>query len=230
MTTDNELTPAHEDYLEAIYIISRVNGSARVADIARFLDVKMPSVSSSMKKLSDMGYIKYEKRHLVELTSVGEEAARAVNRRHEELFSFFHDVLGVERKEAQDSACKSEHVLSPKVVEAIIRMRQWMTTLPEDIASDFASSVRMTSHLNERKDCETLADARPGDVLQVTGVDTTTDTGKRIVAMGLVPGTVVELVRLAPLGDPMEVKFMGFHLSLRKAEAALVTTSRQVEM
>jgi Fe2+ transport system protein FeoA len=37
--------------------------------------------------------------------------------------------------------------------------------------------------------------------------------------MGLVPGTSVTVVRLAPLGDPIDVSVRGYHLSLRKSEA-----------
>jgi len=38
--------------------------------------------------------------------------------------------------------------------------------------------------------------------------------------MGLIPGTEVTVVRLAPLGDPMDLKVRGYHLSIRKREAA----------
>ena len=41
----------------------------------------------------------------------------------------------------------------------------------------------------------------------------------RLREMGVLPGTVVTLVRTAPLGDPMEIKVRGYHLTLRKAEA-----------
>lgn len=41
----------------------------------------------------------------------------------------------------------------------------------------------------------------------------------RLREMGLLPGTTVTLVRVAPLGDPIEIKIRGYHLSLRKAEA-----------
>jgi Fe2+ transport system protein FeoA len=40
--------------------------------------------------------------------------------------------------------------------------------------------------------------------------------------MGLLPGTTVTLVRTAPLGDPIEIKVRGYHLSLRKSEAEFV--------
>ncbi len=48
------------------------------------------------------------------------------------------------------------------------------------------------------------------------------DPPGRLLEMGLVPGTPVEVVRLAPLGDPMDLRVRGFHLSVRKAEAAHV--------
>lgn len=41
----------------------------------------------------------------------------------------------------------------------------------------------------------------------------------RLREMGLLPGTVVKLVRWAPLGDPLEIKVRGYHLSLRKDQA-----------
>jgi len=41
----------------------------------------------------------------------------------------------------------------------------------------------------------------------------------RLMEMGLLVGTPVELVRFAPLGDPVEIKVRGYHLSLRRHEA-----------
>jgi ferrous iron transport protein A len=44
----------------------------------------------------------------------------------------------------------------------------------------------------------------------------------RLREMGLLAGTQVTLVRCAPFGDPIEIKVRGYHLSLRKSEAAHV--------
>lgn len=44
----------------------------------------------------------------------------------------------------------------------------------------------------------------------------------RLLEMGLLVGTPVELVRFAPLGDPVEIKVRGYHLTLRKHEAELI--------
>ena len=49
---------------------------------------------------------------------------------------------------------------------------------------------------------------------------------QRLLAMGLLPGTPVQVVQIAPLGDPMEIEFNGMRLSLRKADAASVEVER----
>ncbi len=44
----------------------------------------------------------------------------------------------------------------------------------------------------------------------------------RLLEMGFVPGVEVALVKRAPLGDPLELRLRGFHVSLRRAEARAV--------
>lgn len=67
----------------------------------------------------------------------------------------------------------------------------------------------------------TLADLKPGAKGCVTGFADEAVPG-RLMEMGLLPGTAIEVVRLAPLGDPMDVRVRGYHLSLRRHEARLV--------
>jgi ferrous iron transport protein A len=51
------------------------------------------------------------------------------------------------------------------------------------------------------------------------------DTRSRLMELGLLAGTRVELVRFAPLGDPLEVKIRGYNLTLRRHEADLIFVS-----
>jgi DtxR family Mn-dependent transcriptional regulator len=51
----------------------------------------------------------------------------------------------------------------------------------------------------------------------MTGRGTVT---KRLAEMGIGKGALIEIERVAPLGDPVDVKVKGYHLSLRKEEAA----------
>ena len=62
-----------------------------------------------------------------------------------------------------------------------------------------------------------------GDHGKVTGFDKTGKAyRKRLLAMGLTPGTEFIVTRFAPLGDPVEIKIRGFSLTLRKNEAEVL--------
>lgn len=67
-----------------------------------------------------------------------------------------------------------------------------------------------------------LSELRPGARGEVAAVGGRGTGRRRMVEMGLVRGTPVEVVRVAPLGDPIDVKLRGYQLTLRRAEAALV--------
>ncbi|MBZ0137040.1 MAG: ferrous iron transport protein A [Planctomycetes bacterium] len=58
-----------------------------------------------------------------------------------------------------------------------------------------------------------------GATATVTNVQGDPQLQQRILEMGVLPGVQVQVVRYAPLGDPIEIKVMGYSLSLRKAEA-----------
>ncbi len=65
-----------------------------------------------------------------------------------------------------------------------------------------------------------LRTAPVGSRLRILGYANTHPIYKRkLLAMGLTPGTEIEVVRHAPLGDPTDIRVRGFHLSLRKDEA-----------
>lgn len=68
-----------------------------------------------------------------------------------------------------------------------------------------------------------LTRGEKGRVQSVAGVD---EISVRLLEMGLTPGCEVQLLGAAPLGDPLEFEVRGYHLSLRRAEAARV----QVEL
>lgn len=66
-----------------------------------------------------------------------------------------------------------------------------------------------------------------GGGAEVVGVSGPGSMAVRLLEMGFVPGTRVEVVKVAPLGDPLELRIRGYHLSLRRAEAALVRVIRR---
>jgi Fe2+ transport system protein FeoA len=64
-----------------------------------------------------------------------------------------------------------------------------------------------------------LDDLSPGDRCVVRAIDGPPSAVRRLMELGLVPGTAIEFVRKAPLGCPYELRVRGTHLSIRRSEA-----------
>ena len=67
-----------------------------------------------------------------------------------------------------------------------------------------------------------LSDIQTGHVVQIVSIAGQSSFRRRLMELGLVPGTRVELLRVAPLGDPVELLVRGASLSIRKAEAGVI--------
>ncbi len=69
---------------------------------------------------------------------------------------------------------------------------------------------------------QTLANVPIGATARVINVAGDSALEQRILEMGLLPGAEVKVIRDALLGDPVEIKVMGYRLSLRRSEAACI--------
>lgn len=68
-----------------------------------------------------------------------------------------------------------------------------------------------------------LSRLQPGEKGRVTEIGDAGTATQRLMDMGITRGTTIEVVRAAPLGDPIEVRLRGFMLTLRRAEAEHIT-------
>jgi ferrous iron transport protein A len=68
-----------------------------------------------------------------------------------------------------------------------------------------------------------IRDLQVGQSAVITGYEAGDHTYKsKLLSMGLTKSTVIKLIKVAPLGDPIEIEVRGFHLSLRKDEAGVI--------
>ncbi len=67
-----------------------------------------------------------------------------------------------------------------------------------------------------------LADVEPGKKARIVHMGIKGPAGRRYREMGLVRGETIKVIRVAPLGDPVEIELKGYNLSLRKEEAELI--------
>ena len=65
----------------------------------------------------------------------------------------------------------------------------------------------------------TLKDLKPGESGVVETIGSKGAVRRRLMDMGITPGVSIKVVKVAPLGDPIEVNLRGYELSLRKSEA-----------
>ena len=128
--TEKPLTPVMEDYLEAITDLDKEKKAIRVRDIAKRMDVKMPSVTSMLKTLNERGLVHYEKYEYVELTKDGAAVGNEMRRRHEILLRFLTDILNIEPESANEDACKMEHALSSATLDSLTDFMEFLQKCP----------------------------------------------------------------------------------------------------
>ena len=124
------LTRKEEDYLEVIYHLSKEKGYTRIRDISRILNVKPPSVVEMVRKLSDRGFILYNKNEPISLTKKGVSLAKIVKTKHETFKNFFRILLVPELIAKKDSL-KIEHNLNSITIEQITKFIEFLNKRKE---------------------------------------------------------------------------------------------------
>lgn len=235
----SELTPALEDYLETIFELVQERKVARVRDIAEARSVKAGSVSPAMRRLADLGLIRYHQREFIDLTEQGEEEARRVMARHRVLRRFFSEVLRMDVPAADREACALEHNLSNDAMDRMVRLFEFIQACPEG-REGFLTRFHTCPIINEGmpecgRRCSLTAEGAPqaeaprtldrvpaGSTARVLRVETAGAVRQRLLDMGLLPNTVVEMERVAPGGDPVWIRLFGSQLALRRKEAQAI--------
>jgi len=254
MSSIGAVTPAMQDYLEAIYHLQREKRVARVKDIANRLQVKLPSVSGALKSLKSKRLVHHEDYGYVTLTRQGLEVAEEVSRRHRAVRRFLTRILQIDREQAEAEACRLEHAVGAETLKRLLCLIEFVETCPRGgqdwlrhLSGSWAEDFKCHGNCKECVASIVIPDDPPcspdTDTAELTSMPLDTQepgfrgvikrvTGRgairrRMTDMGVTSGTEVEIERVAPLGDPIEVKVKGYHLSLRKQEAANIHVEQE---
>lgn len=111
-----------EDYLEAIYEIIQEKHGVKAIEISRRLGVGRSSVTEALKTLADKQLVNYGRYDVISLTKDGEKAAQSVIVKHNVLFDFFKNILELSAEEAQENACRVEHVISEAAYDKFLEL------------------------------------------------------------------------------------------------------------
>jgi DtxR family transcriptional regulator, Mn-dependent transcriptional regulator len=106
-----------ENYLKALFILSARTGEVNVTELSRELGIKMPTVTSMMKKLSEKKFVHYESYKPLRLTEKGKKEAGLIIRKHRLTEMFLVDKMNFGWEVVHDIAEQIEHIQSPVFFE-----------------------------------------------------------------------------------------------------------------
>lgn len=118
---DNVVTHSAAHHLLTILELTKQRGYARVTDVAKDLNITTGSASTNLKSLKQKGLVKEDENRFVSLSPEGQKLAEAILSRRNILQSFFIEVLGVSRDQAEIDACKTEHLLSKETTSKMVQ-------------------------------------------------------------------------------------------------------------
>jgi DtxR family Mn-dependent transcriptional regulator len=207
-TTNNHFlrmtSPAVEDYLKAIYQLSRDGQSASTSAIADHLGVAGGSVTGMVKRLAEQGLVEHTRYYGARLTTEGTRTAVRTIRRHRILEAFLVHVLGYSWDRVHAEAEQLEHSASEELIDRMASVLGEPEADPHGAPIPTAAGVFNDVHL------PSLADLPVGSAAKLRQVPDEDPAQLRYFAeLGLVPGADVELVDRAPFNGPLTVRVDG---------------------
>jgi DtxR family Mn-dependent transcriptional regulator len=200
-TPTADLTVAVQDYLKAIYALEAAGERVTTSALAARMGVSAPSATAMTKRLADLGLVERAPYRGVALTEQGRMGALEVLRHHRLLERYLVDRLGLSLDEVHAEAELLEHALSEELEAKIDAELGFPTHDPHgDPIPD--SELRV-----ETGGDATLLDLGPGGRAQISRVpDGNPELLRYLAELGLLPGSVVEVVSQAPFGGPVTVR------------------------
>ncbi len=200
-TAASDLTVAVQDYLKAIYGLEAAGERVTTSALAARMGVSAPSATAMTKRLAELGLVERAPYKGVALTEDGRRSALEMLRHHRLLERYLADRLGLTLDEVHVEADRLEHALSEELEARIDEELGFPTRDPHgDPIPD--RELRLKAGRDR-----TLADLKPGERASVSRVPNDDAELLRYLAeLGLVPGSKVEVLALAPFAGPVTIR------------------------
>lgn len=201
----------NQDILETIYELEKNKGKARLTDIALKLEFSKSRTNQEIKKLISMGLVNEDKYGPIILTKLGLFEAERIMFTHLLIKTFLKNHLGLDEETSEKDACAIEHIVSEETIKAIVKH------LEKDLDNigDF-NLTEAEEYLVKKKRLSELKVGQKARILKIEGLRS---IKKRIMEFGIIKGEVIQLIGVAPFGDPLNYRLNDFNLSLRIKEA-----------
>ncbi|KPA18549.1 DtxR family iron (metal) dependent repressor, partial [Candidatus Magnetomorum sp. HK-1] len=147
------LSETLEDYLETILELENKNKVARVKDIADKLEIQRGSVTGVLKLLEKKGLINYQPYSYITLTDSGLKIAKKITARHNVLKDFLVRIVQLESNNAENVACRMEHIIDEISMNKFIQFIKFIDTCPragEEWINSFIKFCSSEKHVWEK--------------------------------------------------------------------------------
>jgi DtxR family Mn-dependent transcriptional regulator len=211
------LTPAHEDYVKAIYTLHSRGVEVNNSALANHLKVAPASATNMVKKLAELGLVSYEPYQTVQLTHAGELVALEVLRHHRLLELYLHDKLNLAWDQVHEEAERLEHVLSEVLEDAIA------AALGNPTIDPHGDPIPSKDGKMERVDGVLLSLAAPNQPYTVVRV-LLQDSDRLIYlgSKGLYPNAQISIIEHEPFEGPLTIEVGGARHTLAHALAEFI--------
>jgi len=234
------MSASTEEYLEALFTLTQDGRAASTSNISKRLNIAPASVTEMLKKLADNDYVNYSPYRGATLTHKGFDLAEKMTRKHRLLERFLHDILHIGNDKVHKEACAMEHALSDETERALCQTLKSPAKCPDDEKIIPPCNLVYSSCDECRKwdpdniegvgrrntnlvSISSLKEKQEGSIAFIRGDNKVL---RRLLDMGLTPGTKIKVSRIAPLRGPVEIFVRGSKLALGDEIACNVFVER----
>ena len=191
-----------ENYLKALFNLSNEKGEVNVNELSKKLEIKMPTVTSMMKKLSEKGLVHYESYKPIRLSDKGKKAAALIIRKHRLTEMYLVEKMGFGWEEVHAIAEQVEHIKSVAFFEKMDQLLGFPKLDPH------GSPIPDSNGEIESKHYKKLSDCKVGDEGVLAAViNTSTDFLKFLNGRSLSLGTTLVISSIEPFDNSMVVSY-----------------------
>lgn len=196
----NSLT--EENYLKALFNIANKDGEVSVAELSKSLELKMPTVTSMVKKLARKKLVHYESYKPLRLTEKGKKEAGLIIRKHRLTEMFLVDKMKLGWEDVHDIAEQIEHIQSPVFFEKMDEILDFPKLDPHGSPIPDREGKVVWKYYNKLSDCE------PGETVKLSAViNTSSEFLKFLNARDMRLGLKIKIKSKEPFDNSIVVSY-----------------------
>lgn len=193
---------AEENYLKTIFTLSNPKGEVNVNDLSKRLEIKMPTVTSMMKKLAAKNLVQYESYKPLRLTEKGNKEAALIIRKHRLTEMYLVEKMGFGWEQVHSIAEQIEHIQSPELFAKMDQLLGFPKLDPH--GSPIPDKNGKMDWISYSK----LSECKQGETVKIAAVINTSDEFLRFLnSRNIYLGLKMKIKHVEPFDNTMVVGY-----------------------